>query len=349
MYLFEEPSYFWILLCMPILWVLIFYNYTWQQKTYLKYFNPSHQSILTPDQTKSNQFIIAGLLSVAIIVLAVALANPKTGTKLVNVKRAGVDIVFVLDVSKSMWATDVAPDRLEKSKQIIHKTIDQLGSDRVGMVVYAGSPYPLLPITTDFAAAKLFLQNAEPDLVSSQGTALKDALEHAASYFDHQSNTHKFLVLLTDGEDHEENVSDITDDLSDSNIQLIAVGVGTSNGSVIPNKVNGINKGNIKDQQGNIVISKRNETLLQEIVNDAEGLYVDGNDTMMAVQHINHQLNSVQKKNFESKQFSDAQSQYQWFVGLALIILMIDLVVFDKKTQWKQKINLLIKKQDVKN
>jgi Ca-activated chloride channel family protein len=276
----------------------------------------------------------------ALSFLVIAMVNPKMGTQLKTVKRQGVDIVFALDVSKSMLAEDIAPNRLEKSKQIISKIIDKLGSDRVGIIIYAGNAYPLLPITTDHGAAKMFLQNAGPDMVSSQGTAINEALELSKTFFDDDTQTNRFLFVISDGEDHEENSSKIAKEIIDIGIRTYTIGVGSNKGGPIPVKSNGKFLGYKKDNKDEVVITKLNVETLKDIAENGEGKYIYGNKTSKTVEYVEELLLKADKKEFESKQFSDFKDQFQWFVGFGLLFLVLDVFLLNKKTKWVQKLNL---------
>jgi len=237
-------------------------------------------------------------------------------------------------------AEDILPSRLEKSKQIISKIIDKLGSDRVGIIIYAGNSYPLLPITTDHAAAKMFLQNANPDMVSSQGTAINEALKLAKSYYDDDDQTNRYLFVISDGEDHAENVSYITEEATKENINIYTIGVGTSKGGPIPIKREDTLLGYKKDREGEVVITKLNDNTLKEIASEGKGEYLFGNNVNKTVEYIDELLLAADKKEFETKQFSDYKDQFQWFVGLGLLFLIFDALMFNKKTKWIQQLNL---------
>jgi Ca-activated chloride channel family protein len=262
------------------------------------------------------------------------------GSKLKTVKREGVDIVFALDVSKSMLAEDIAPNRLEKSKQIISKIIDKLGSDRVGVIIYAGNSYPLLPITTDHAAANMFLQNATPDIVSSQGTAINEALELAKTYYNNDEQTNRFLIIISDGEDHQEETKQMALNLSNEGVKVYTIGVGTENGGPIPIRSNGSIVGYKKDNKGETVITKRKPDVLQGIADSANGKYIDGNRTDDPVKAIEQVITNAQKSEFETKQFSDYKDQFQWFVGIGLLFIVLDVFMLNKRTKWLQEMDL---------
>ena len=266
------------------------------------------------------------------------------GTKLETVKRQGVDIVFALDVSKSMLAEDIAPSRLDKSKQIITRIIEKLGSDRIGIIIYAGNSYPLLPITTDHAAAKMFLQNAYPDMVSSQGTAINDAIGRGITYFDNDEQTNRFLFIVSDGEDHEENKTTLAKEAVEQGIKIYTIGVGTEKGGPIPIKENGTVISYKKDNKGEVVITKMNPEVLQGIADEGNGKYINGNKTQETIDFVEKLLLKAEKSEFETKQFSDYKDQFQWFIGFALLFLMIDVLMLEKKTKWVQQLNLFNQK-----
>nr|AOE14299.1 BatB [uncultured bacterium] len=262
------------------------------------------------------------------------------GSKLKTIKREGVDVVFALDISKSMLAEDIAPNRLEKSKQIISKLIDRLGSDRVGIIVYAGNSYPLLPITTDHAAANMFLQNANPDMVSSQGTAINEALELAKTYYNNDEQTNRFLIIISDGEDHQEETKQVAQNLASDGVQIYTIGVGTERGGPIPMRLNGAMIGYKKDRKGETVITKRMPEVLQGIANVSDGSYIDGNITENPVEQLAKIIANAEKNEFETKQFSDYKDQFQWFLAIGLFFLCLDSFLLDKKTNWLRKVDL---------
>ena len=272
--------------------------------------------------------------------LVVALANPKMGTKLKTVKREGVDIVFAIDVSKSMDAEDIAPSRLEKSKQLVSQILNNLGSDRVGIIAYAGGAFPQLPITTDYSAARMFLQALNTDMISSQGTAIGDAIELATTYYDDEQQTNRVLIIISDGEDHEGNVEEITEQASEMGIRIFTIGVGTEKGGPIPIKRNGVVQNYKKDNQGETVITKLNPETLQEIADAAKGAYIQGNVTDEVTESITEELQNIEKTEFEAKQFADFESHFQLFLGISLALLFLDIFVLERSTAWLRKLNL---------
>lgn len=340
MYQIEEPKYFYFFIAVATLLLVYLLNWLWKRKKQRDFADAALLDRLSPEKSvfKPALKMVFVLLGMSFLVLA--LVNPKMGTQLKTVKRQGVDIVFALDVSKSMLAEDIAPNRLEKSKQIISRIIDKLGSDRVGIIIYAGNAYPLLPITTDHGAAKMFLQNAGPDMVSSQGTAINEALELSKTFFDDDTQTNRFLFIISDGEDHEENSDKIAKEIVDIGIRTFTIGVGSNKGGPIPIKSNGKFVGYKKDNKDEVVITKLNVKTLKDIAESGEGKYIYGNKTSKTIEYVEELLLKADKKEFESKQFSDYKDQFQWFVGLGLLLLVLDIFLLNKKTKWVQKLNL---------
>ncbi|NLP57113.1 VWA domain-containing protein [Lutibacter sp. B1] len=326
---------------MFVLFLLVLW---WKKRTQKQFADSDLIQKLSPEKSTFKSFLKIIAVLIALAFLIVSLTNPKMGTKLETVKRQGVDIVFALDVSKSMLAEDIAPSRLDKAKQIITRIIDQLGSDRVGIIIYAGNSYPLLPITTDHAAAKMFLQNANPDMVSSQGTAINEAIERAITYFDNNEQTNRFLFIVSDGEDHEENTISTAQEATKQGIKIYTVGVGTEKGGPIPiQSIGGITYK--KDNEGEVVITQMKEQVLRDIANEGNGKYINGNKTQETIDFIENLLIKADKSEFETKQFSDYKDQFQWFIGLGLLFLIIDVLLLEKKTKWVQKLNLFNEKK----
>lgn len=345
MYKFEEPIYFYFFAIIPVIIVVFLLVLWWKRNTQKKFISSGLLEKLAPNASTFKPALKLTFLILGFSFLIIGLVNPKMGTKLQTVKREGVDIIFALDVSKSMLAQDIAPNRLEKSKQIISRIIDKLGSDRVGIIIYAGNAYPLLPITTDHAAAKMFLQNANPDMVSSQGTAINEALDLARTYYNKEEQTNKFLIIISDGEDHQEETKQIAQDIANEGVKLYTIGVGTESGGPIPIQLNGNQIGYKKDRQGETVITQRKPAILQGIAEASNGSYIDGNKTEEPVKTIEKIIGNAQKSEFETTQFSDYKSQFQWFIGLGFLFLLIDVFFFERKTKWLKKVDLFNEKK----
>lgn len=339
MYQLEHPEYFYALALIPLMWLVFFVYRWWQKKAQKQFADSTLLQKLSPKQSYSKSVLKMVFWSLGMAFIIIGLVNPKIGTALKTVKRSGVDVVFALDVSRSMLAEDVAPNRLEKAKWIVGNVIGKLGGDRIGIVVYAGSAYPLLPITTDQNAAKMFLETANPDMVSNQGTAIGEALHLAQKSFDDSQQTNRFLFILSDGEDHEENITTYAQILKKSGIKIITIGLGTENGAPIPiNKIGGVQYK--KDNEGNMVITKLQAEVLNEIAKEGNGTYIDGNRSKETVDQIVKILENADKKSFEAKEFSDFKDQFQWFIGLGLLFFVLEFFVLERKTAWLEKLNL---------
>ena len=340
MYQIEEPKYFYLFFGVAALLLMYVLVVLWKRRKQKQFADLALLDRLSPERSWFKPALKMAVVALGLSFLIIALVNPKMGTQLKTIKRQGVDIVFAIDVSKSMLAEDIAPTRLDKSKQIVSRIIEELGSDRVGIIIYAGNAYPLLPITTDHGAARMFLQNAHPDMVSSQGTAINEALDLAKTFFDDDTQTNRFLFVISDGEDHEENSAETAKELVDLGIKTYTIGIGTNKGSPIPIKRNGKLIGYKKDRNDEVVITKLNVETLQDIAENGQGSYIYGNRTSNTIEYVEELLLKADKKEFETKQFSDYKDQFQWFLGFGLFFLVLDALLLDKKTKWIQKLNL---------
>ena len=340
MYILEEEKYFWLLFIIPMLTVLYALMLLWKKRRQKQFATPEMLQQLSPDKSRFKPGLKFAIFLLAIASLTMALVNPKIGTKMETVTREGVDIVFAIDVSKSMEAEDIAPNRLEKSKQLVTQIINNLVGDRIGIIAYAGSAFPQLPITTDYAAAKMFLQSMNTDMVSSQGTAINDAIDLATTYYNDADQTSKILFIISDGEDHFGEVSPTARKAAELGIRIFTIGVGTIKGAPIPLKKNGIIQSYKKDQSGETVITRLNEETLKEIAANANGRYIEGNITSEVTAEVTEILQNMDKTEFEAKQFADYQSQYQWFLGFGILLLLLDVFLLERKTSWVSKLNL---------
>ncbi|MGB5190575.1 VWA domain-containing protein [Robiginitalea sp.] len=342
----DEKAYLYLLGVIPVLLVLFLLHQLWKRRVQRKFADPKLLKDLAPDRSMFKPQVKLVLLLMALTFLTMGLVNPKMGTKLETVKREGVDVVFAVDVSKSMLAEDIAPNRLEKAKRLVSEIINELASDRVGIIAYAGQAYPQLPITTDYGAAKMFLQSLSTDMLSSQGTAIDEAIELAATYFDDEEQTNRVLFVISDGEDHSEGaLIDAVELATDQGIRIYTIGVGGTKGAPIPIKRNGVVESLKKDSEGEVVITRLNEEILIEIAAEGNGAYIDGENTAAAVEAIQEILSQMDKKEFEAKQFAEFKDQFQWFLGGALILLLLDIFVLERKTAWLRKLNLFNEKK----
>ncbi len=340
MYELEEKTYFNYLMIIIVLIAIFMINRFWKRKKQREFASEEMLNRLAPNRSSFKQYLKLIMLSLAFLMMIIALVNPKVGSKLKTVKRQGVDIVFALDVSKSMLAEDIAPNRLLKSRQIISKVIDKLGGDRIGIIAYAGKSYPLLPITTDYAAAKMMLQNADTDMIPSQGTAIASAIEMTNQYFDDEDQKNRILVIISDGEDHEEDALAAAEIAKGKGIKIYSIGVGTEAGGPIPIKSRGQITGYKKDREDNVVVTKLDKRVLIEVAQATGGKYMDSQDTRQIVSEFTKILSGMDKKEFETKVFSDYEDQFQWFIGLAILFLILDVFFLERKTKWLNKLNL---------
>ena len=340
MYQLEEKIWFWLLLVIPAIVMLYILLQLWKYNAQKRFADSKLLNRLSPDRSLLKSLLKIAVLSLAFLCLTIAMVNPKIGTKLETVKREGVDIVFAIDVSKSMLAEDIAPNRLEKSKQIVAQIVNNLASDRIGIIAYAGKAFPQLPITTDYAAAKMFLQNMNTDMLSSQGTAIDEAINLARTYYNDEEQTNRVLIIISDGEDHSDIAADVAETAADEGIKIFTIGVGETKGAPIPIKRNNIVLNYKKDNNGETVITKLNEETLKDIADEANGEYISGRNTAEVVEAIRDILNQMDKKEFEAKEFAEYKDQFQWFLGIGIFFLFIDIFLLERKTAWLRRLNL---------
>jgi Ca-activated chloride channel family protein len=341
MFELEEKNYLYLLFIIPILVVLFFYVQYWKRKKQKEFGDLDLIKKLSPEKSVFKPVLKFVFVLLGLICLIIALVNPKMGTKVEKVKRQGIDIVFAIDVSKSMLAEDVAPNRLEKSKQIVSQIINQLGGDKIGIIAYSGSAFPVLPMTSDYAVGKMFLQSMNPGMISSQGTSIDQAIELASeNFFNKKDKTNKLLVIISDGEDHSDNAESAAEEAQKSGLKILTIGVGTEKGGVIPFRKNGTIEAYQKDKDGQTVITKRNATVLSAIAKASKGGYVDGNSTKTVIDYVKKRLDNTQKSEFEGTMMADLKSQFQWFLGFGFFFLFLDIFFLEKRTKWVRKMNL---------
>lgn len=340
MYQLEKPIFFYLLFAIIGLTVAFLLVFIWKKHSQRKFASQVALKKLSPDRSFFKSWLKLIILSLAIFSLILALVNPKIGTKIETIKREGVDVVFALDVSKSMLAEDIAPNRIDKSKQLITQIINSLGGDRVGIIGYAGSAFPQVPITTDFSTTKLFLNSMNTDMVSSQGTAITEAIKMAETFYNDEDQVNKVLFIISDGEDHEGNISKIVNEAANLGIRIYTIGVGTEAGGPIPYKRNGILQYYKRDNKNQQVITKLNANKLNEIASKGNGKYINGSNTSEVIEEVNTILNGMNQKEFEAKQFTDFKDRFQWFLGISIFLLVFELVLLERKTAWIKKLNL---------
>jgi len=241
--------------------------------------------------------------------------------------------MIALDVSNSMLAEDIKPSRLERSKQSIMRLIDQLDGDRIGIIIFAGKAYTQLPITTDYAAAKLFVSTINTDIIPTQGTALGDAIARAVTSFGETKNN-KAIIIITDGEDHQGDVLEQAETAAKAGILIYTIGMGLPDGAPIPVYNGKVMTGYKKDGSGNIIVSRLDEALLQQIATAGKGIYVRASNSEAGLRPIMEEIGKIQETEIESRQFTDYESRFQYFLAFAILLLVLDLFIFEKKTKW---------------
>ena len=340
MYQIEEISWLWLGI-IPLLVMLLFIgDRIWKSNIQDNFLSKNALMRLSPNISSFKPYLRIFTILFCLIFLVLAMINPQMGTKMETFKRFGVDIVFAVDVSRSMLAEDIVPNRLEKAKQLVNQIINTLNGDRIGIVAYAGKAFPQLPITTDYSSGKMFLQSMNTDMISSQGTAIDEAIQLATNYYDDESKIERILIIISDGEDHNDVSVDMAKSASEKGIIIYTIGVGKEKGAPIPIKKNGIIQSYKKDNKGEVVITKLNRQVLVDIANQTGGEFIDGTETKFVVNRIGEILKETEKKEFESKKFSEYKDQFQWFLAIGLLLLFIEIFLFDSKTFWVKKLNL---------
>lgn len=344
MYELENISWSWLFLLIILISILFIFDRAWKIKTQKLFFSKSNLERLSPNISNLKPIIKIFFMIIGTSMFIIAMINPKIGTKIETFQRLGVDIVFAVDVSKSMLAEDIAPSRIEKSKQLVGQVINNLGGDRIGIVAYAGKAFPQLPLTTDYSSAKMFLQNMNTDMLSSQGTAIDEAIRLSSTYFDQDRSTERLLFIVSDGEDHNDLSYEMADLAAKNNITIYSIGVGTEKGSPIPIKKNGIVMSYKKDINGEVVITKLNKNYLENISDKTKGKYIDGSVTENVINEVIEILENTEKKEFDTQKFSEFKDQFQWFILIGFVLIVIDIFMRDGKTIWLKNLNLFNEK-----
>lgn len=336
---YEQIQYLYLLLLIPAM-VFGYILFTlWKKRAQQSIASPEMLAHIAPERSFFKGWAKQVLLWLGLSFICLGLVNPQIGTELETVKREGVDLVFAIDVSKSMLAEDIAPSRLEKAKRIASELINKLVSDRVGIIAYASSAIPHLPITTDYAAARMFLNSLDTNMISSQGTSVSAATRLATTYFDDENQTNRVVCIISDGEDHGEDALLASKEAASQGITFFTVVVGTEKGSVIPLK-----QGNSvtykKDENGEVVVSKSDFEQMKSIAEETDGLFSEGSSTDTVVTAIINRLKEMDKQEFEAKQFVKFKDQFQWFLAIGVFLIVLDGLLFYRKTQWLKKLNL---------
>ncbi len=327
-----------VLLALIVVFVIYYIVYRLWYKSAAKRMGDSAViSKLMPEASKGKPFIKFLLLTIIVLFMVVGIVDPQVGSKLENVKREGIDLYLVLDVSNSMLAEDIKPNRLERSKLAISSLIDKLQGDRLGIIIFAGNAYKQLPLTTDYSAAKLFLSAVDTKIVPSQGTAIGEAIDMATVSFG-DTDHNKAIIVITDGENHEDDAIEAAKTAHDLGISVFTIGMGLPEGAPIPlyNKY-GNQTGYKKDRSNNTVITKLDEDMLRQIAAAGGGAYARANNASTGLKRIFDDINAIDKKEIETRQFTDYEDRFQIFIGIALFLLIIELLIADRRTRWARK------------
>ena len=340
MFRWAHPEHLYALLALPLL-ALLFIVVRRKRKNKLLQLGDKILVEQLMKETSERKPLARMLLSLSAIgFLIIAWANPQIGSRLEEVKRQGVDVIIALDVSNSMKARDLQPNRLERAKQIISRLIDRLENDRIGLVVFAGQAYVQLPITTDYAAAKLFLNTIDTDLIPTQGTAIGAAIRLATESFTEKDKKHKVLIVITDGENHEDDALEATREAVATGVVIHTIGMGSPEGTPIPASRNGNAQDFLKDNDGNTVLTKLDEIGLEKIAAEGKGKYIHSTAGDDGLQVLLDQIGRMDKKAFGTKQYTDYEDRFQYFLAIALLLLLTDLVIGERKSPWLERINL---------
>lgn len=340
MFKFENSDYFWFFLAVPCM-VLLFLGYLHQRRKKIKLLADEHLiAELSPYSNLRKRFVKHFLLLLSVSSLILAMCNLQTGSKLTEVKREGAELMVCLDVSNSMLAQDLSPNRLTRAKYALEKMIDQLEGDQLGLVIFAGEAYVQLPITSDYNAAKMFLESIGPGMVPVQGTDLAAAIQKAAESFNKEAGKNKAIILITDGENHETDAIEAASSAASNGIMINTIGIGSENGVPIPLIQNGSIKGYRKDKEGNTVITKLNSEALKEIAAKGRGVYVQASQADLGLDAVLEKINELDRAQIDSKMYTDYEDQFQWFIGLTLFLLLLEFFISERTSEWYKKLNL---------
>ena len=342
MFRFEEPTYLYLLLLLPFLAAFYLYSNYRRRKAIRKFGDPVLMAQLMPDVSKYRPDVKFWLVFAAIGLFAVLLARPQFGSKLETVKRQGVEVMIALDISNSMLAQDVQPSRLEKAKRLVAQLVDKMENDKVGMIVFAGDAFTQLPITSDYISAKMFLESINPSLISKQGTAIGAAINLATRSFTPQEGVGRAVIVITDGENHEGGAVEAAKAAAEKGIQVSVLGVGTPDGASIP--VEGTNDFR-RDRDGNVVVTRLNEQMCQEIAQAGDGIYVRVDNSNAAQKVIAQEINKMAKADVETLVYTEFNEQFQAVAWIILLLLLAEMLILERKNPLFRNIHLFKKEE----
>ena len=346
---FAHPEYIYVLAILPAL-AVFYWLVARARKRSLQRLGEEHiLERLAESASKRKRLLKFAILISALAFIIIGLANPRIGTRLQEVKQEGVDIFVALDVSLSMKAEDIKPNRMEKAKLEIRNLIDRLGGDRLGLIVFAGEAYTQFPLTTDYSAANLFLDVVDVDVVPEPGTAIGAAIKRAMESFNFKETTTKVIVIVTDGENTEGDAFEAANDAAKQGVLLYTIGMGSPAGTPIPiYNPSGQQVDFKRDRSGNIVVTKLDEVSLEKIATVGSGKYFRGTNAQDELNEIYKTISALQKREFGVKQFTDYEDRFQFFLGAGIILLIFEFLISEKKVKWIARWNPLRKEEGVK-
>lgn len=347
---FEHSEMLHALWVLPLLLGWRLYLLWWAKRQRAKFAN--HKAIwrLAPQRDASKSWVKFILRSLALTGLIIAAANPQQGGKVENQTVTGAQLVFALDVSRSMLVEDVQPNRLERARQLINRMLPQMSNDQVGLVAFAGKAFPVVPLTPDKSSLAMQLRNLDPTSISAQGTNFSAMISTAATLFNQSIPSDRILIVIGDGEDHEGNWKDRVDVLRKIDVRVFTVGIGTEKGGLIPERNSqGRVTGYVKDKTGSAVVSRLEPKTLQELADYGDGDYHFLTSLQGGEQFLKNVIAGLGRSEFERKIFTTYQSQYQWPLSFALFLLCIEWLMFEKKTRWLQRIQSIGKQKSSDN
>ncbi len=339
MFRFAQPEYLYGLIIIPVLIIFFWYSRIQRKKAMARFAQKETLDFLTPNASNSRPVLKFIVLQFALAAIVVAVARPQFGSKLKTVKREGVELIIALDVSNSMMAEDIQPNRLERAKRAISQLVDKLDEDRIGLVVFAGDAYTQLPITSDYVSAKLFLNAISPEVVPTQGTAIGAAINLAANSFSPQFTGNKAIIVITDGENHEDDAVGAAAAAAQNGIIVHTIGMGLPQGGPIPVIRNG-QKDFRRDKDGTVVVTKLDESMLQEIAAAGKGVYVRANNAQVGLNNLFGEINKMEKSEMESQVYEDYEDQFQYFVAMGLFLILFDFVILERKNKYLKNFRL---------
>lgn len=324
----ENMQYFWFLIGIPVFSVYWYYHVKSKNEAVQQYANIQHLHKLTSEFSTLQKIVQYILLRNALFFAIIGLSNPQYGKGKAEAKRQGIDLVIALDVSNSMLAEDMGNgNRLANAKRAIERLITRLKGDRIGLVIFAGDAFVQIPVTNDYGAAKLFLSGVSTDMLSAQGTAIGRALSKSVELFDLKSPTKKAIVLISDGENHEDDAEGALQNAVSNNINVYTIGVGSTVGSPIPRYVNGEKEGVRRDEEGNTVITKLNEKMLMDLSAKGNGLYIKAGKNQFGLDPLFNEINKMEKKEYETVSYTDYDDQFFYFIWIAVVFLLIEFLI----------------------